>query len=81
MEAETEDGTFQPNGGRWCVLPPHHLRFLQLSHVQIDTALLYENHREIGEALAAGTVPREEAPSTKSGGFPVGDGSVSMIFQ
>ena len=34
---------------------------------QIDTAVLYENHREIGEALAAGTVPREEAPSTKSG--------------
>ena len=34
---------------------------------EIDTALLYENHREIGEALAAGTVPREEAPSAKSG--------------
>ena len=28
---------------------------------QIDTAVLYENHRDIGEALATGTVPREEA--------------------
>lgn len=27
---------------------------------QIDTALLYENHRDIGQALAAGTVPRDE---------------------
>lgn len=34
--------------------------FFQLGGRMIDTAVLYENHREIGEALAAGTVPREE---------------------
>ncbi|CAK9088126.1 unnamed protein product [Durusdinium trenchii] len=34
--------------------------FFQLGGRMIDTALLYENHRDIGEALAAGTVPREE---------------------
>ena len=52
-----------------CALHTRRSSALDAGYRHIDTALLYGNHKEVGEAIAAHSVPRDKIWLTSKVGF------------